>query len=91
MGFVVPLVLAFFYGGLYNRTQSVLLCILLHASFTAAQDHLLLTTDSRIVDAVLPGTSVVAASVIIAATGGRLGMPTRRLMSMWFSNNDDIR
>ncbi len=57
MGFVVPLVLVFFYGGLYNRTQSILLCILLHASFTAAQDHLLLITDSRIVDAVLPGTS----------------------------------
>jgi hypothetical protein len=40
-GFVVPLVLAFFYSWLYNRTQSVLLCIVLHASFTAAQDHLL--------------------------------------------------
>ncbi len=42
-GFVVPLVLAFFYSWLYNRTQSVLLCILLHASFTAAQDHLLVS------------------------------------------------
>jgi hypothetical protein len=41
-GFVVPLVLAFFYSWLYNRTQSVLLCILLHASLTPAQDHLLL-------------------------------------------------
>ena len=33
-GFVVPLVLAFYYTWLYNQTKSVLLCILLHASFT---------------------------------------------------------
>ena len=72
-GFVVPLVLAFFYSWLYNRTQSVLLCILLHASFTAAQDHLMLTADSQIVDAVLLGTYVVAAGVLIAVTRGRLG------------------
>ena len=45
-GFVVPLVLAFYYTWLYNKTRSVLLCILLHASFTPAQDHLLLTADS---------------------------------------------
>jgi hypothetical protein len=54
-----------------------LLCILLHASFTAAQDHLLLATDSPIVDGVLFGTYLVAAGVLIAATGGRLGMPKR--------------
>jgi membrane protease YdiL (CAAX protease family) len=75
LGFVVPLVLAFFYSWLYNRTRSVLLCILLHASFTAAQDHLLLTTDSRIVDGVLLGTYIVAAGVIVAVTRGRLGIP----------------
>jgi uncharacterized protein len=74
LGFVVPLVLAFFYSWLYNRTQSVLLCILLHASFTAAQDHLLLTVDSRIVDAVLLGTYLLGAGVLIAATRGRLGL-----------------
>ncbi len=74
-GFVVPLVLAFFYSWLYNRTQSVLLCILLHASFTAAQDHLLLSADSRIVDFVLLGTYVVGAGVLIAITRGRLGIP----------------
>jgi membrane protease YdiL (CAAX protease family) len=82
LGFVVPLVLAFFYSWLYNRTQSVLLCILLHASFTAAQDHLLLTADSRIVDAVLLGTYLVGAGVLIAATRGRLGlsiMKTRQI------------
>jgi CAAX protease family protein len=72
-GFVVPLVLAYFYSWLYNRTQSVLLCILLHASFTAAQDHLLLVADSRIVDAVLLGAYIVGAGLLIAATRGRLG------------------
>ncbi|HEX6760516.1 MAG TPA: type II CAAX endopeptidase family protein [Propionibacteriaceae bacterium] len=77
-GFVVPLVLAFFYSWLYNRTRSVLLCILLHASFTAAQDHLLLSADSRIVDAVLLGTYVVGAGVLVAVTHGRLGMPTKK-------------
>jgi uncharacterized protein len=76
-GFVVPLVLAFFYSWLYNRTQSVLLCILLHASFTPAQDHLLLSADSPMVDVVLLGTYVVAAGVLIAATRGRLGLPPR--------------
>jgi uncharacterized protein len=50
IGFLVPLVLAFFYTFLYNITGSVLLCILLHAGLTAAQDHLLLTADSMTVD-----------------------------------------
>jgi uncharacterized protein len=77
-GFVVPLVLAFFYTWLYNRTQSVLLCILLHASFTAAQDHLLLTADSRIVDIVLLGTYLVVAGVLVAVTRGRLGLPANK-------------
>jgi membrane protease YdiL (CAAX protease family) len=78
-GFVVPLVLAFFYSWLYNRTRSVLLCILLHASFTAAQDHLLLSADSRIVDFVLLGTYVVGAGVLIAITRGRLGIPRAKM------------
>jgi membrane protease YdiL (CAAX protease family) len=73
-GFVVPLVLAFFYTWLYNRTRSVLLCILLHASFTAAQDHLLLSSDSRIVDVALLACYLLAALVIIAVTRGRLGI-----------------
>ena len=76
-GFVVPLVLAFFYTWLYNKTNSILLCILLHASFTPAQDHLLLTADSPIVDAVLLGTYVVAAAAVIVATRGRLGQVSR--------------
>ena len=36
-GFVVPLILAFFYTWIYNRTGSVLICLLLHASFTPAR------------------------------------------------------
>lgn len=89
-GFVVPLVLAFFYSWLYNRTQSVLLCILLHASFTAAQDHLLLTADSQIVDVVLLGTYVAAAGVLVAITRGRLGNPGRRdtpVAAPWHTND----
>jgi hypothetical protein len=52
----------------------VLLCILLHASFTAAQDHLLLSSDSRIVDVALLACYLLAALVIIAVTRGRLGI-----------------
>jgi membrane protease YdiL (CAAX protease family) len=72
-GFVVPLVLAFYYTWLYNKTRSVLLCILLHASFTPAQDHLLLTADSPVVDAVLLSTYLLGAGLLIALTRGRLG------------------
>ena len=77
LGFVVPLVLAFFYTWLYNKTNSCGLCILLHASFTPAQDHLLLTADSPVVDAVLLGTYVAAAVIVIAASRGRLGQRRR--------------
>jgi uncharacterized protein len=72
-GFVVPLVLAFFYTWLYNKTGSVLLCILLHASFTPAQDHLLFSGDSMVVDITLLATYVAAALVVIIASRGRLG------------------
>jgi membrane protease YdiL (CAAX protease family) len=72
-GFVVPLVLAFFYTWLYNRTGSVLLCVLLHGSFTAAQDELLLTADSVTVDAVILGTYLIAAAAVVLLTKGRLG------------------
>lgn len=41
-GFVIPMVLALFYTVLWNRTHSLGLCILLHASFTPAQDQLIL-------------------------------------------------
>lgn len=79
-GFVVPLVLAFFYTVLWNATHSVGLCILLHASFTPAQDHLILMPQQ---DAYTPaldtpdwailGTYIVAALLTVAVTRGRLG------------------
>ncbi|RYU11663.1 CPBP family intramembrane metalloprotease [Nocardioides iriomotensis] len=74
-GFVVPLVLAFFYTWLFNRTGSVLMCVLLHGSFTAAQDGLLLTPDSMTVDAVILGTYLLAAGAVLVLTRGRLGAP----------------
>lgn len=75
LGFVVPLVLAFFYTWLYNRTGSVLLPILLHASFTPAQEHLvLLGAESHgVVDAVIGGAYLAGVAVLLLATRGRLG------------------
>lgn len=73
-GFVVPLVLAFFYTWLWNRTGSVLLCLVLHASFTAAQDHLVLATDSMTVDLAILGVYVVGATGLVLLTRGRLGV-----------------
>jgi membrane protease YdiL (CAAX protease family) len=80
LGFVVPLVLAFFYTWLYNRTGSVLLCILLHASFTPAQDHLVLLPDAVVeaqplgtIDFVILGTYVAAALLLVGLTRGQLG------------------
>ena len=80
LGFVVPLVLAFFYTWLYNRTGSVLLCILLHASFTPAQDHLVLLPTAVVeaeplgtIDFVIFATYVAAALLLVGLTRGRLG------------------
>jgi uncharacterized protein len=80
LGFVVPLVLAFFYTWLYNRTGSVLLCILLHASFTPAQDHLVLLPAAMVeaeslgtIDFVILGIYIAAAVVLVGLTRGRLG------------------
>jgi Type II CAAX prenyl endopeptidase Rce1-like len=79
-GFVVPLVLAFFYTLLWNATHSVGLCILLHASFTPAQDHFILLPRERAYtrsldapDWVILGTYLAAALVVVALTRGRLG------------------
>lgn len=74
-GFIVPLVLAFFYTWLYNRTGSVLLCILLHGSFTAAQDGLLLTEDSFTVDLTILAFYLLGAATLLALSRGRLGHP----------------
>jgi CAAX protease family protein len=79
-GFVVPMVVAFFYTVLWNRTHSVAMCILLHASFTPAQDQLILMARSRAYTAVLDapdwailGTYLAAVLVLLAVTKGRLG------------------
>lgn len=80
LGFAVPFVLAFLYTPLYNRTGSVLLCVLLHASFTPAQDHLVLLAADPVhtglldaVDLVLFGTYAGAALLVVVLTRGRLG------------------
>ncbi|MDP3890387.1 CPBP family intramembrane glutamic endopeptidase [Nocardioides sp.] len=87
-GFVVPTVLAFFYTVLWNRTHSIGLCILLHASFTPAQDKLILMPHdvaySDMLDTpdwVVLGTYVVAALVLVAVTRGRLGLPATGVRS----------
>jgi membrane protease YdiL (CAAX protease family) len=79
-GFVIPMVLAFFYTVLWNKTHSVAMCILLHASFTPAQDQLILMTRDRAYTAVLDapdwailGTYLAAVLVLVAITRGRLG------------------
>jgi membrane protease YdiL (CAAX protease family) len=91
-GFVVPLILAFFYTWLYNRTGSVLLCLLLHASFTPAQNFLTIAVDPAptgsgaasigdSTDLVVLAVYLVAALALILATRGRLGLresPRRR-------------
>lgn len=74
-GFVVPLVLAFFYTYLFNKTGSILLCVLLHGSLTAAQDNLLLMAQEAhgITDAAIALTYVTAAALLLMLTRGRLG------------------
>jgi membrane protease YdiL (CAAX protease family) len=77
--FVVPMLYAVFYTYLYNRTGSVLLCVVLHASITAVQDHLLLVrTDSVLVDAVIGGIVLGAGLLLVTLTRGRLGLDERR-------------
>jgi membrane protease YdiL (CAAX protease family) len=79
LAFLGPMLFVFFYTWLYNRTGSVLLCVLLHGSFTAALDHLILSEDSATVDGVIVLTMVAAAAVLVALTRGRLGFDLRPL------------
>jgi uncharacterized protein len=76
------MVLAFFYTVLWNKTHSVALCIVLHASFTPAQDQLILMVRSRAYTTVLDapdwailGTYLGAVLILVAVTRGRLGQP----------------
>jgi uncharacterized protein len=68
--------LAFFYTYLYNKTGSVLLVILLHASFTPASDNFALVPRGAhgINDVVIFGTVLLAVIVLVVATRGRLGL-----------------
>jgi len=69
----------FFYTWVYNHTQSVLLCTLLHGSFNAAIGLLpasleVLQRGTYVALLVVQGVSLlVAVAVLAAATGGRLG------------------
>ena len=67
--------LAFFYTYLYNKTGSLLLVILLHATITPANDALILMPRQvhGITDVVIFGTVLAAAIGLVAATHGRLG------------------
>ncbi|MEG3614694.1 type II CAAX endopeptidase family protein [Isoptericola haloaureus] len=78
LGFVGPMVFAFYYTWLYNRTGSVLLCILLHGSFTPALDHLVLRADNLAVDVAIGATLVAGAVVLVVVTKGRLGFDAAR-------------
>jgi uncharacterized protein len=76
IGFVGPMLFAFFYTYLYNKTGSVGLCMLLHGSFTAALDNLALTADDLTVDLTIGATLLAATLALIVATRGRLGHRT---------------
>jgi membrane protease YdiL (CAAX protease family) len=77
LGFVGPMLFVVFYTWLYNRTGSVLLCVLLHAAFTPSLDHLVLVDDSLLVDVVIAATLLVAAVALVVLTRGRLGVDHR--------------
>lgn len=70
---------AFFYTWVYNRTQSVLLCMLLHGSFNAAIGLLpaslaVLQEGTYVALLVVQGvTLLIAVAILAVATGGRLG------------------
>jgi membrane protease YdiL (CAAX protease family) len=79
-GLLIPMVLAFFYTVLWNKTHSIALCILLHASFTPAQNQLILMVRSKAYTTVLDapdwailGTYLTAVLILVAVTKGRLG------------------
>ncbi|HSK25659.1 MAG TPA: type II CAAX endopeptidase family protein [Jiangellales bacterium] len=72
---VGPLLFVFYYTWLWNRTRSLLLCVLLHGSFTAALDNLYLLDDGPAVDLAILGTLLGGVLVLLVLTRGRLGFP----------------
>ncbi len=80
LGAIGPLFFAFPYSYLYNKTRSVLLCVLLHASFTPAQDHLVLLprNHAQVTASVLTLVTLTAtAMILVAATRRTLGDESR--------------
>jgi membrane protease YdiL (CAAX protease family) len=75
LAIVVTVPLSFLYTWLLNRSGSALLCVLLHASLTPAQDHLALVPDSPLLDAAILGVLVLAAVAAVLLSRGRLGLP----------------
>lgn len=77
LGFVVPLVLAFFLTWLYNRTGSVLLAMLLHGGLTGGQEQLILLAEEvhGVTDVAIGVGYLVGLAVLLVATRGRLGLP----------------
>ena len=76
LGAIGPLFFAFPYTYLYNKTRSVVLCVLLHASFTPAQDHLVLLpkNQAEVTASLLMLVTLTATAVIlVAATRRTLG------------------
>lgn len=75
LGFVVPIVLAFFYTWLHNRTGSVLLAIVLHGGLTAGQDNLILLAQEThgVTDVAIGIAYVVGVAALVLATRFRLG------------------
>ncbi|HSK56033.1 MAG TPA: type II CAAX endopeptidase family protein [Jiangellales bacterium] len=73
---VGPLLFVFYYTWLWNRTHSLLLCVLLHGSFTPALEHLVLVDDSRAVDVAILVTLLAGAALLVLLTRGRLGYTT---------------
>lgn len=73
LAIITTIPLAFFYTWLFNRTDSALVCLLLHASITPAQDHLRFVTDDVAVVAASVFAMVAAAVAFVLVTRGRLG------------------
>jgi membrane protease YdiL (CAAX protease family) len=77
---------AFFYTWVYNRTQSVLLCMLLHGSFNAAIGLLpasleVLQRGTYVALLIVQGVSLLLAVVVlIVATRGRLGYAAQSII-----------
>ncbi|MGY2002671.1 CPBP family intramembrane glutamic endopeptidase [Blastococcus sp. SYSU DS1024] len=77
IGFVGPMLFVVFYTWLWNRTGSLLLCVVLHGAFTPSLDHLVLVEDSLVVDATILGVLLAAAVALVVLTRGRLGFDHR--------------